>query len=60
MIGRFISQIIGASVVWALKGFQGSLNDEMAGPEDKGFKKNRNFIITLIIMLFIYILFDEP
>ena len=60
MFGGFFSQIIGATVVWIFKGFKGSIDDEMAGPEDRGAKRNRNFIITMIIMLFIYLYLSQP
>jgi|Cruoilmetagenom7_1024161.scaffolds.fasta_scaffold481808_1 hypothetical protein len=51
MIGRFIVQIIGATVVWTAKGFKGSINDEMAGPGDRGAKGTRNFIIAVIVVI---------
>ena len=46
-------------MVWTLKGFQGSLNDEIAGPEDESFKKYRNYIITMIIFIIIATVIDK-
>jgi ABC-type branched-subunit amino acid transport system permease subunit len=57
MIGAFISQIVGAFVVWTLNGYRGSINDEIAGPEDDGFKKNRNHAITISILLVLFWIF---
>ncbi len=30
---NFVFEMIGAFIVWAVKGFKGKLSDEMAGPE---------------------------
>ncbi len=53
-----IFEITGASIVWAIKGFKGKLNDEMSGPYDFNKKTTRNWIISLIfygiIAMFIY------
>ncbi len=58
MIGAFIFQIVGAFVVWTLNGYRGSINDEIAGPEDNGFKKFRNIAITASILLVLFLIFS--
>jgi len=50
-IGNFIIEIVGAFVVWSLKGFKGSISDEMSGPNELNSKTWRNFFITLIIVV---------
>lgn len=54
MIVSFIFQIIGASVTWAVKGFKGSIDNEMAGPEDDNRKSTRNIIISIAIILIVF------
>jgi len=49
----FLVEIIGAFVVWTLKGFRGKLTDEMCGPYEYSSKSWRNFAITLIVIFFV-------
>jgi hypothetical protein len=58
MIGGLIFQVIGATAVWICKGFKGSFNNEMAGPNDRGWKRYRNIVISIIIIFFMIELFD--
>jgi len=52
-ITGFIFQIFGAFIVWAFKGFKGSLDDEIAKAEGDSWKKYRNFIISALILLLV-------
>lgn len=58
IFGGFLGQIIGAAVIWAFKGFKGSFNDEMAGPDSRAWKSYRNIIVSIIIVLIVVLLFD--
>ena len=49
----FILELIAAFIVWSFKGFRGKLTDEISGPYESGKKRNRNFIISLIVILII-------
>ena len=51
LFSGFIFQIIGATVMWTIKGFKGSIDNEMAGPEDDNWKSTRNIIISIIIII---------
>ncbi len=42
-ISDFVIEIVGALVVWAFKGFKGTLSDEMSRPHESNFKTWRNF-----------------
>lgn len=50
-IFSFLMQLIGAFIVWALKGFKGKFNDEMSGPHEIGIKSWRNFFISVVFLL---------
>ena len=50
---NFIIEIVGAFVVWAFKGFKGSINDEMSSPYESNLKTLRNSAITLAIVLIV-------
>jgi hypothetical protein len=52
-IGNFAIEIVGAFVVWALKGFKGTISDEMSGPNESNIKTWRNFLITIIVVLLV-------
>jgi len=52
-ITSFIFQISGAFIVWAFKGFKGSLDNEIGKFEGDSWKKNRNFIISVLILFLI-------
>ena len=54
-IFSFLTEIIGAFLVWAFKGFKGKLSDEMSDPYESSNKSWRNMIISFLI-LFIVIL----
>jgi len=47
----FILELIAAFIVWSFKGFRGKLTDEISGPYDSGKKRDRNIIISLIVIL---------
>jgi len=53
LITRFIFQISGAFIVWAFKGFKGSLDDEVGKFEGDSWKKTRNFIISVLTLFLI-------
>lgn len=54
---RFVLEIIGATLVWAMKGFKGKLNDEMSGPYEYGQKWTRNLLVSgLFVVAVIYLL----
>jgi hypothetical protein len=50
---RFIIEITGAFIVWAVKGFNGKLSDEMSGPYESNKKRWRNTIISISVFLLI-------
>jgi len=50
---NFLIEIIGASIVWTVKGFKGKLSDEMSGPYESNRKKWRNTIISLSVFLLV-------
>jgi len=50
-ITNFIFQITGAFIVWAFKGFKGSLDDEMGKFEGDSWKKYRNYMISILMVL---------
>ena len=52
-IFSFLVEIVGAFIVWTLKGFKGKLSDEMSGPNESNTKSWRNFTITLIFIFLI-------
>jgi len=39
--------------VWAFKGFKGNLDDEIGKFEGDSWKKNRNFIISVLILFLV-------
>ncbi|HAH25512.1 MAG TPA: hypothetical protein DCL77_17440 [Prolixibacteraceae bacterium] len=49
----FIIEIVGAFIVWAFKGFKGSLSDEMSGPYESNRKTLRNASISFAILFLI-------
>ena len=49
----FIIEIVGAFVVWAFKGFKGSLSEEMSGPFESNRKTLRNALISFAILFLI-------
>jgi len=59
MITRFIFQIIGAFIVWAFKGFKGSMDDEIGKFGGDSWKEYRNYIISGLILLFIGYIVDN-
>ena len=48
---NFIFEMIGAFVVWAVKGFRGKLSDEMSGPYEWNKKSWRNALISIAVVL---------
>jgi len=46
---NFLIEIIGAFIVWTVKGFKGKLSDEMSGPYESNKKKWRNAIISFSV-----------
>jgi len=52
-IASFIIEIVGAFIVWAFKGFKGSLSDEMSGPFESNGKTLRNALISFAILFLI-------
>ncbi|MGQ8336440.1 hypothetical protein ACUNWD_07800 [Sunxiuqinia sp. A32] len=58
-IGNFVIEIIGAFVVWALKGFKGAISDEMSGPHESNIKTWRNFLITIIVVLLVVVVIGK-
>ena len=55
-IFSFLTEIIGAFVVWVFKGFKGKLSDEMSGPYESSNKSWRNMIISFIILFIVALL----
>ena len=53
LISRFIFQIFGAFIVWVFKGFKGKLDDEIGKFEGDSWKKYRNYIISILILLLV-------
>ena len=49
----FIMEVVGAFIVWALKGFKGKFNDEMSGPYESTRKSWRNALISIGFVLII-------
>jgi Na+/proline symporter len=58
-IGNFVIEILGAFVVWAFKGFKGTISDEMSGPHESNFKTWRNFLITIIVVLLVVAVIEK-
>lgn len=54
---RFVLEFISACIVWTLKGFKGKLTDEMSGPRENNKKTTRNFLISIIILIIIFLVF---
>lgn len=50
---NFLIEIIGAFIVWTVKGFKGKLSDEMSGPYESNKKKWRNTIISFSVFLLV-------
>ena len=53
LFSSFIFEIIGAFVVWMVKGFKGKLSDEMSGPYESNRKSWRNTLISFLLLFFI-------
>jgi len=47
-------EVVGAFVVWAIKGFNGPFNNEMTGPHDSSLKSIRNAFISFVIIFICY------
>jgi len=43
-------QIIGAFLVWTVKGFTGKFDDEMTRPDDHSFKSYRNIVLSILFL----------
>jgi len=56
-VSRFIFQFLGATVVWLIKGSKGSINDEIAGPNEYSSKSFRNIAITAIVLIIVGFIF---
>ena len=50
---NFLIEIIGAFIVWTVKGFKGKLSDELSGPYESNKKKWRNTIISFSVFLLV-------
>lgn len=50
---NFLFEIIGAFIVWTVKGFKGKLSDEISGPYESNKKKWRNTIISFSVFLLV-------
>ncbi|MBK3519795.1 hypothetical protein [Carboxylicivirga marina] len=53
---KLFCELIGAFVVWSIKGFKGKYVDEIAGPYDLGTKSTRNFLITGAIFIVVILI----
>lgn len=50
-LANYILEIIGAFVVWAVKGFKGKLSDEVSSPYETNSKSIRNAIISILLIV---------
>lgn len=55
MFTSFLTQLMGAFLVWAFKGFKGEFKEEMTSPEEQSWKYYRNSLISLGVVAIIYL-----
>ena len=55
----FLIEVVGAFVVWAVKGFKGPFNNEITGPYDSSLKSIRNVFISFVIIFMCYIIVSK-
>lgn len=53
---NLVLEMIGAFVVWAIKGFKGKLSDEVSGPYETNFKSIRNAMISILVFIIIVVI----
>ncbi len=56
---KLFCELVGAFIIWTIKGFKGKFSDEMAGPFELGNKSTRNLLITAALIFVVILIGRE-